>query len=474
MPHIRIKILCLLLLLSLSIRPSHAQGTVPTFTRAIAGSTYTLAGHDPASSGTTTIPTVLVPITLTFEGSKPAQMNATADVQSILKSPIFTRFAFAPGNKTQYADGLLRATFPSDTTGHTYLDKPEIKPLTIAIPPGYGYVLHSKKSGTTFAVVDVMFLEKQIFQQIPRQDGKLVIAVTHNTTYYTDNDATVCCSWGMHGVDGATGNSFVLGSYLRAAPAIVEDQDIQPLTQQLAEFFNDPLHDPETYFRTPTAAGNFFPAWLRTLDVSPHARHAAKPAGGMVESDGGRTRVKRACVCANHSLAKVGALQALVADIALDKFRHGPVEEQAASFCVIGQHFFQLLVRGRISDPCIAPIAIQVAVKHARGWAERISQTTNNIAHGAPALNILRRKAAHFLFATIVVIPKLNAAAVRREHRFPAAIPGMAASSDRISRSSPASATFFPSLTCRITTRRRCKAWMGKFISLTPSTITLP
>ena len=260
---IRIKIVCVLAFLCLSILPSHAQGTVPTFTRSIGGNTYTLAGRDPASSGTTTIPTVLVPITLTFEGPKTAQMNATADVPRILKSPIFTRFAFSPGNKTQYADGLLHATFPSDSVGHTDLGKPEIKPLTIAIPPGYGYILHSKKTGATFAVVDVLFLEKQIFQQIPRQDGKLVIAVTHNTTYYTDNDATVCCTWGMHGVDAATGNSFVLSSYLHAAPAIVEDQDIQPLTQQLAEFINDPLHDPETFFRTPTAAGNFFASWLR-------------------------------------------------------------------------------------------------------------------------------------------------------------------------------------------------------------------
>jgi chitinase len=259
---IRIKILCLLLLLGLSIRPSHAQDTVPTFTQVMGGSSYTLAGRDPANSGTTTIPTVLVPITLTFEGSKPAQMDATADVPRILKSPIFTRFAFAPGNKTQYADGLLQATFPSNANGHTYLGKPDIKPISITIPPGYGYILRSKKTGTMFAVVDVVFLEKQVFQQIPRQNGKLVIAVTDNTTYYTDSDATVCCSWGMHGVDAATGNSFVLGSYLHAAPAIVEDRDIQPLTQQLAEFINDPLHDPQAYFRTASAAGNFFPAWL--------------------------------------------------------------------------------------------------------------------------------------------------------------------------------------------------------------------
>jgi chitinase len=260
---IRIKTVCLLLLFCLPLRRSHAQGTLPTFTRVIGGSSYTLAGRDPADSGTTTIPTVLVPIHLSFEGSKTAQMDAAADVPRILKSPIFTRFAFSPGNKTQYADGLLHATFPSDASGHTYLGKPEIKPISITIPPGYGYILRSKKTDTTFAVVDVEFLEKQIFQQIPRQDGKLVIAVTHNTTYYTDSDATVCCSWGMHGVDTATGNSFVLGSYLHSTPAIVEDRDIQALTQQLAEFINDPLHDPHTYFRTPAAAGNFFPAWLR-------------------------------------------------------------------------------------------------------------------------------------------------------------------------------------------------------------------
>jgi chitinase len=262
MPYTRIKIVCLLVLFALSLRPAHAQGTVPTFQRVLGGSSYTLAGHDPAQSGTTVIPTVLVPITLTFDGTQRTLMDAAPDVPRILKSPIYSRFAFAAGGKTQYADGLLQSTFPSDTKGHTLLGKPEIKPVTIAIPPGYGYILTSKKNGGSFAVVDVEFVEKQLFQQIPRQDGKLVIAVTHNTTYYADSDATVCCSWGMHGIDAVTGNSFVLGSYLRAAPAIVEDRDIQPLTQQLAEFINDPLHDPHTYFRTATAAGNFFQAWL--------------------------------------------------------------------------------------------------------------------------------------------------------------------------------------------------------------------
>ncbi|HEY3988337.1 MAG TPA: glycosyl hydrolase family 18 protein [Acidobacteriaceae bacterium] len=257
----QIRTFCLLLLLLPSLRSAHAQGTTPTFQRAIGGVSYTFAGHDPAQNGTTILPTMLVPISLTFAG-KVTRMDATPDVPRILKSPIFSRFAFSPGNKTQYADAMLRATFPADKQGHTLLGKPEIKRITIAVPAGDGYLLTSKSSGRWFAVVDSEFLVKELFRQIPRQDGKLVIAVTHNTTYYAAADATVCCSWGTHGVDTATGNSFVLGSYLRNAPAIVQDRDIQPLAQQLAEFINDPLHDPQIYFRTAAAPGNFFSAWL--------------------------------------------------------------------------------------------------------------------------------------------------------------------------------------------------------------------
>jgi chitinase len=261
MPDMRIRTLCLLVLLVVTSRAAPAQGTIPTFTRAIGGSSYTLAGRDPAQPGATVIPTVLVPVALTFEG-KTIQMDAAPDVPRILKSPIFSNYAFSSEKKSQYADALLGSTFPQDQKGHTLLGKPVVKPITIAIPAGYGYLLSSRKSGTSFAVVDSEFLEKQLFQRIPRQDGTFVIAVTHNTTYYAAADATVCCSWGTHGVDATSGNSFVLGSFLRNAPAIVEDQDIQPLTQQLAEFFNDPLHDPQTYFRTATAGGNYFPtAW---------------------------------------------------------------------------------------------------------------------------------------------------------------------------------------------------------------------
>ena len=250
----------LLSLLILALDVVHAQDAVPTFRHAAEQGSYTLLGHDPAQGGSTTIPTVLVPVTLSFDASKAFVMDAAPDVPHVLRSPVFSKFAFPSGRPAQYADAMLRATFPQGESWHTLLDKPEVKPLKIDVPVGYGYILDVEKITAAFAIVDVEFLQKELFQQLPKQAGKLVIAVTHNTAYYALGDATVCCSWGTHGVDSATGNSFVLGSYLHAAPAVVEDRDVQPLTQQLAEFVNDPLHDPLLHGRNVKAPGNVFPS----------------------------------------------------------------------------------------------------------------------------------------------------------------------------------------------------------------------
>jgi chitinase len=266
--------LCFVPLLALSPHVARAQGTAPTFQRTVGQNSYTLLGRDPAQPVATTIPVVLVPIALSFEskksGGKPFVMDAAPDVPRLLASPVFSKYAFTNGGSTQFADAMLRATFPKAEAWHTLFGKPEVKPIKIAVPAGYGYVLSSKKGGY-FAVLDVQFVQKEIFKQIPKQDGKLVIAVTPNATYYADADATECCSWGTHGVDSATGNSFVLGSYLHAAPAVVEDGDLQPLTQQLGEFVNDPLHDPLARGgRGVRAPGNLFPGW---------ARPASQPGG---------------------------------------------------------------------------------------------------------------------------------------------------------------------------------------------------
>ena len=270
-PDMPIRSISSIFLLVVSVHSLCAQGTVPTFKHFVGQGSYTLVGRDPALGGKLTIPTVLVPVTLSFNAKMASgdqlAMDPTADIPRILRSPIFSNFAFRSGGTTQYADAMLRTTLPKANGWHTLLGKPEVKPVKITVPIGHGYVLTSKKTGRSFAVVDVDFLQKELFRQIPEQAGRLIVAVTHNTTYYALGDATVCCSWGTHGVDSSTGNSFVLGSYLRAAPTVVEDEDVQPLTQQLAEFVNDPLHDPLAHGRNVAVPGNTVTSWMRPVSM---------------------------------------------------------------------------------------------------------------------------------------------------------------------------------------------------------------
>jgi chitinase len=258
----------MMILLAAPLACAAVQGTVPTFRAEFGQAGYTLAGGDPSHPVTTSIPAVLVPITLSFEaktaGGKPFVMDASPEVPRLRRSPVFSKFAFPSGGTTQYGDALLRTMFPKSEAWHTLLGEPEVKPVKITVPVGYGYILTSKKSGAVFAIADLEFIQKELFQQVPKQPGKLVIAVSLNTAFYALGDATVCCSWGTHGVDTGTGNSFVLGSYLRNAPGVVEDEDVQPLTQQLAEFLLDPLHDPAFHGgRNAQAPGNNVPGWMR-------------------------------------------------------------------------------------------------------------------------------------------------------------------------------------------------------------------
>lgn len=213
---------------------------------------------------------VLVPVTLAFPGHKGHStliFSAQANAASVTNSPIFKSYAFPSGDTTQYGDALLRSSLPHAASWHTLLALQKVDPITITVPAADGYTLFSWKSGRKFAIVDQRFLIHTIFQRLPAYPGKLVIAYTTNSAFYALHDATVCCSWGTHGVDPTTHESFVLSTYLSQAPAIVRDKDIQPLTQQLTEFLYDPLHNPLYNGSFRTTPGNHFVPWRRPLAV---------------------------------------------------------------------------------------------------------------------------------------------------------------------------------------------------------------
>lgn len=242
-----------------------AQTAVPHFSISTSRGNLAVLGQSPEQGKTTVIPTVLVPVTLSFEATagtgEPTTLSIDSQVPAILHSPVFTKTGFSSGERTQYVDALLRSTVHHAAAWHTLLGKPEVHPVKVTIPPSAGYVLHAGADGGKIAIVDVEYLERKIFAQLPTEKGKLVIVVTPNTTYYPWSDATICCSWGTHGIDPATGDAFVLGSYLHAAPAIVQERDIQPLTEQLAEYALDPEHNPLFHGNYAAAPGNHFARW---------------------------------------------------------------------------------------------------------------------------------------------------------------------------------------------------------------------
>jgi chitinase len=390
-------ILGLLFLVALPLGAARAQGTAPIFQQAVGEASYAIAGNAPAPV-TTTIPTLLVPVALSFEARKiagrPFVMDAAADVPRILHSPIFANFAFPTGSTTQYADAMLRSSFSAPDSWHTLLGRPDVRPIRITVPVGYGYILTSKASGKSLAVVDIVFLQKEIFKQIPRQDGALVMAVTRNTTFYTHGDATECCAWGTHGMDAATGNSFVLGSYLRDAPSIVEDRDVQPLSQQLAQFFKDPLFDPLVHGRNVKIPGNVMPGWLRP---------ASQPAGDQGPCGGDRvgtdlfllepvnTNLKNTLPVSKPFTAKMGKAVYHLQNAALLPWYTGLFEGSGHNFSFPDRH--ALTDR---APPCPPPMSSEALMAK----AVAIPSGANNghkligywIAYGPPSLHIPLRE----------------------------------------------------------------------------------
>ena len=243
--------------------------TVPIFRYHAKGAVYSIAGVDPAQGGTTHIPVIIVPIALRFASQEGEVLQAIRTVPELLQSPLFASFSFPGQARTQYVDSILRASFLHADNWHTLLAKSDVLPeVTIQVPPEAGYLLISKKGGQ-LGIADIGFVQRELFKRVPKHASSLILAVTSNTAYYVEGDATICCTWGAHGTDEATGNSFVLASYLNSAAAIVQARDVQPLTEQIAEFINDPLHDPLVPVEKGESVGNKVPRWRRPASMHP-------------------------------------------------------------------------------------------------------------------------------------------------------------------------------------------------------------
>ena len=305
--------------------------SLPTFTTSatVGGRDYiyTLVGGDPAKGGATTIPVLLVPITLTIEapmntaGTK-AVLDAGAIAEKVIHSPIFAKYAFGSGD-TQYIDALLRTEFYAQGGSgdwHTLLGTPKVAPIHIDVPVWDGYVMTSKKTGGMLAMVDQRFMQQALFAQLSNvTPGTLVIAVTRDVTYYINNDATECCTWGTYGVDTSQPGRtpFVLSTYLD--PHVVDvDRDVQPITEYLARFFRDPLHDGLYRGRRgEPAPGNVFPAWMKVPAATTGEQPRENTGAGSAALDPTDTNWKNTVQASKAFVATVGGTVYHLQNVAL-------------------------------------------------------------------------------------------------------------------------------------------------------------
>ncbi len=224
---------------------------------------FNIVGTDPSlGAATTIIPTVIVPIKLTFPSGR--ILDGTNQVAATQNSPIFLTADYTTGGTdigvTQYGDAILRAEFwnlPgfSQAGYHVLLGVPNIAPTVSITVPGSGCTASPHNPGGScgntyssgaIGVVNTNFFDAQLNALIASYTpNEMPIFLTDNV--FEGDDATVftCCTLGYHNSEGppiATAHTWIYAAYTRTGTfggnAIL---DVQALSHEVSEWLNDPF-----------------------------------------------------------------------------------------------------------------------------------------------------------------------------------------------------------------------------------------
>ena len=125
-----------------------------------------------------------------------------------------------------------------------------------------------------------------------------------------------------------------------------------------------------------------------------------------MEPDGCGAGIEGAGVGADNTLPEIGDLQPFVPKIMLDILRHRPIKKYGKRLVAGAEPHFDLGWCWSFANPQIA----------GAGGTKRIAQPADHIAHRAPTGHIAWSHPAHLGFATIVIVPKLDAGAIKKWH----------------------------------------------------------
>ncbi len=218
----------------------------------------TFVGGDPRlpGSGTTTVPTLIVPLLVNFlDGS--GSLDATDIVLNTVQSPLFTPVDFSAGGTdlgiTQYGDAVQRAEFWSYTNPggispayHVLLGQPTVLPtITINVPPQSGSIVHTRIGNIPLGRVNDAFWEPaivNILKAIGATPNEMPIFLSKNIGLYVRTPSN-CCILGYHNSTSgaaAMAQTWIWASWLSSG-IFSTFQDVLGLSHEISEWLNDPF-----------------------------------------------------------------------------------------------------------------------------------------------------------------------------------------------------------------------------------------
>jgi len=217
---------------------------------------FNIVGADPSNgASTTTIPTVLVPLSFVFS-------NATLDANNVIgatqNSPIFQNADYLAGPTdlgiTQFGDALQRGQFwnlPGFSPDyHVLLGGPSIdSTVTIPVPSGKGNA-YALSGGGFLGVLDTTYFSQLLATLIPKYAAsQLPIFLTDNVFLGTNGLLQNCCILGFHSSQSgpiATAKTWIYAAYAEPGTFAGSEVglsivDVEPLSHEVAEWLNDPF-----------------------------------------------------------------------------------------------------------------------------------------------------------------------------------------------------------------------------------------
>jgi hypothetical protein len=218
---------------------------------------FQMVGTSPADgSQQTTVPTEIIPLKIEF--SDGTVLYNASDTHSTVESPLFEKANYSSGY-TQFGDAMQRAEFwqllqHGGKNYHVWLKTPKVySTITLEVPAADGFAATASRTGALVGLIDINWFDAELqslMTQLHISPKTLPIFLSSNVFQYENSDPSQCCVIGYHNALFSTSSSgrsviqtYAWASYTTPGIFSVPINDINALSHEVAEWYNDPFGD---------------------------------------------------------------------------------------------------------------------------------------------------------------------------------------------------------------------------------------